>query len=84
MKIIKIDYKNPDPEAIKKVADVISNGGIAIVPGDAVYTMVGDAFNLESIKKIQKAKRRDRNKAFNLGLYCLDDIVLFLLMCLHM
>lgn len=74
MKIIKIDYKNPDPEAIKKVADVISNGGIAIVPGDAVYTMVGDAFNLESIKKIQKAKRRDRNKAFNLGLYCLDDI----------
>lgn len=77
MKIIKIDYNNPDLEAIKKVADVINKGGIAIVPGDAVYTMVGDAFNLESIKKIQKAKRRDRNKAFNLGLYCLDDIAIY-------
>ncbi len=74
MKIIKINYNNPDLEAIKKVANVINKGGIAIVPGDAVYTIVGDAFNLESIRKIQKAKRRDRNKAFNLGLYCLDDI----------
>lgn len=74
MKIIKIDYKNPDPKAVKKVADAINKGKIAIVPGDAVYTMVGDAFNLKSIKKVQKAKRRDRKKAFNLGLYCLDDI----------
>lgn len=74
MKIIKIDYKNPDHKAIKEVANVIEKGGIAIVPGDAVYTMVGDAFNLKAIKKIQKVKRRNRNKAFNLGLYRLDDI----------
>jgi len=74
MKIIKIDYKKPDPKVIKEVANAINKGKIAIVPGDAVYTMVGDAFNLESIKKVQKAKRRDRGKAFNLGLYCLDDI----------
>lgn len=74
MKIVKIDYKNPDPKAVKKVADAINKGKIAIVPGDAVYTMVGDAFNLKSIEKVQKAKHRDRKKAFNLGLYCLDDI----------
>lgn len=74
MKIIKIDYKNPDPEAIKKIANAINKGKIAIVPGDAVYTVVGDAFNLKSIKKVQKLKRRERGKAFNLGLYCLDDI----------
>ena len=54
MKIVKIDYKNPDPKAVKKVADAINKGKIAIVPGDAVYTMVGDAFNLKSIKKVQK------------------------------
>ncbi len=74
MKIIKINYKNPDPNAIKKVANVIKKGRIAIVPGDAVYTVVGDAFNPEAIKKVYQIKKRERGKAFNLGLYCLDDI----------
>jgi len=74
MKIIKIDYKNPDPGAIKKVADAINKGKVAIVPGDAVYTIVADAFNSEAIKKVYKMKRREKNKAFNVGLYCLKDI----------
>ncbi|MFH1551571.1 MAG: L-threonylcarbamoyladenylate synthase [bacterium] len=74
MKIVKIDYKKPDPEAVKKVADAISKGKVAIVPGDAVYTIVGDAFNLESIKKVYKMKKRDKGKAFNLGLYRHEDI----------
>ncbi|MBU2037030.1 threonylcarbamoyl-AMP synthase [Patescibacteria group bacterium] len=74
MKIIKIDYKNPDPKIIKKVAEAIQKGGLAIVPGDAVYTLVGDATNIESIRKVQKIKRRERKKAFNLGLYKLSDI----------
>jgi len=74
MKIIKIDYENPDFEAIKKVAEAIHKGKIVIVPGDAVYTIVADAFNSESIKKVYKMKMRERNKAFNLGLYCLKDI----------
>lgn len=74
MKIVKIDYKKPDFQAIKKVADVINKGGVAIVPGDAVYTIVADAFNIKSVQKVYKMKRREKGKAFNLGLYCLDDI----------
>lgn len=74
MKIIKIDYKNPDPKVIKKVAYAIEQGKIAIVPGDAVYTIVGDAFKKEAIDKIFQIKKRDKGKAFNLGLYCLEDI----------
>ena len=74
MKIVKIDYKNPDSQAIKKVANAIDRGGVAIVPGDAVYTIVADAFNAESIKKVYNIKKREKGKAFNLGLYCLDDI----------
>lgn len=74
MKIIKIDYKNPDPQAIKKVAEAVNKGKVAIVPGDAVYTIVADAFNSEAIKKVYKMKRREKDKAFNLGLYCLEDI----------
>jgi L-threonylcarbamoyladenylate synthase len=74
MKIIKINYKNPDPSVIKRVAHAINRGKIAIVPGDAVYTIVADAFNKEAIQKVFKIKKRDKGKAFNLGLYCLQDI----------
>jgi L-threonylcarbamoyladenylate synthase len=74
MKIIKIDYKNPDSKVIEKVAHAIEQGKIAIVPGDAVYTIVADSFNKESIKKVFKVKKREKGKAFNLGLYCLEDI----------
>lgn len=74
MKIVKIDYKNPDLGAIKKVADAINKGKVAIVPGDAVYTIVADAFNSEAIKKVYRMKKREKGKAFNLGLYCLGDI----------
>ena len=56
MKIIKIDYKNPDRRIIKKVAEIINRGGIAIVPGDAVYTIVADAFNKEAVKKVSQLK----------------------------
>ena len=75
MKIIKIDYKNPDRRIIKKVAEIINRGGIAIVPGDAVYTIVADAFNKEAVKKVSKLKKgRGEDKAFNLGLYSFGDI----------
>lgn len=74
MKIIKIDYSNPDSDVIKKVAQTIDKGKIAIVPGDAVYTIIGDAFKIEAIRKIHKIKKRDRKKPFNLGIYCLEDI----------
>lgn len=73
-KIIKINYKNPDPKVIKMVAKVVEKGGVAIVPGDAVYSVVADAFNPAAIQKVFKVKRRHREKAFNLGLYCLEDI----------
>ena len=77
MKIITINYHHPDPTVIRQVASFINKGEIAIVPGDAVYTIVGDAFRKDAIEKILKIKHRDRNKPFNLGLYCLDDISLY-------
>lgn len=74
MQIIKINYCNPDLVIIKKVAKAISEGKIAVVPGDAVYTIVGDAFNLDVIKRIYTIKKREKVKPFNLGLYSLEDI----------
>ena len=77
MKIIKINYKNPDRETIRQVANVIRRGKLAIVPGDAVYTLVADATNAKAIEKVNRVKKRDKRKAFNLGLYCFEDIYLY-------
>lgn len=77
MRIVKIDYNNPDPIIIKKVAQIIHEGKIAVVPGDAVYTIVGDAYNLDVLKKIYAIKKREKRKPFNLGLYSLEDIALY-------
>ena len=74
MQIIKIDYKNPNLKVISKVVDVINNGKIAIVPGDRVYTIVADAFNIRAIKKVFQIKKREKTKPFSLGLYKLEDI----------
>lgn len=74
MQIIKVNYYNPDLGIMKKVAQAISEGKIVVVPGDAVYTIVGDAFNLDVIKKIYTIKKREKGKPFNLGLYSLEDI----------
>lgn len=47
---------------IKKIAQIIKNGGIVIMPTDTVYGIVGDALNENVIKKIYQVKKRDYAK----------------------
>lgn len=77
MKIFKIDYNKPDLSLIRQVACAIDKSKIAVVPGDAVYTIVCDAFRKKAVDKILRIKKRDRQKPFNLGLYCLEDIATY-------
>lgn len=74
MEVLKVNYKNPDQRIIKKVALAIRRGEVAVVPGDAVYTLVTSSFSKEGIAKINRLKRRQTGKFFTLGLYCLEDI----------
>jgi L-threonylcarbamoyladenylate synthase len=53
-----------DKMAYKKAAEIIKNGGIAIVPTDTVYGFAVDAFNIESRKAIYKIKGRSHKKPF--------------------
>jgi L-threonylcarbamoyladenylate synthase len=48
----------------KRVAEIIKNGGIAIVPTDTVYGFAIDAFNIEAQKKVYKIKCRSHKKPF--------------------
>jgi L-threonylcarbamoyladenylate synthase len=51
-----------DPDAHKKTAEIIKNGGVAIVPTETVYGFAVDAFNIAAQKKIYKIKGRSQKK----------------------
>jgi len=74
MKIVKINYKNPDPVVIKKAAGIIKKGGIIVVPTETVYGILGNALNRATVKKLLKLKKRGEDKRFDLTLYPVEKI----------
>lgn len=65
MKYIKIckDYTKDD---IISSAEIIKNGGVAIIPTDTVYGIAADAINEEAIKNIYELKNREYSKPMNI------------------
>ncbi len=57
MEIIKINDL-----AIKKIGEVLGEGGVIICPTDTVYGLIADATNKEAVGKIVKTKKRDEKK----------------------
>jgi L-threonylcarbamoyladenylate synthase len=53
-----------DSNSYKKTAEVIKNGGIAIVPTETVYGFAVNAFNIKSQKMLYKIKGRSLEKPF--------------------
>jgi len=54
--------KKIDKDTIKRVADELKNGKIAIFPTDTVYGIGTNAFDYKAVKKIYKLKGRDSRK----------------------
>jgi L-threonylcarbamoyladenylate synthase len=66
-----------DKMAHKKAAEIIKNGGIAIVPTDTVYGFAVDAFNIEAQKAVYKIKDRSHKKPFILMAPDVESIRIF-------
>lgn len=47
---------------VSKICEVLENGGLVVTPTDTVYGIMGDALNLEAVKKVYEAKHRAYNK----------------------
>jgi len=60
--IIKVDPYKGKLKDIKRVIEVINNGGIAIVPTDTVYGIGASIKFPSSVEKIFEIKKRERNK----------------------
>lgn len=68
---IKIYEDKPSEAAIKKVADVLRNGGLVIYPTDTVYGLGCDITNTKALERIAKIKGIKLEKA-NFSFVCCD------------
>lgn len=68
---IKIYEDNPNEAAIKKVVDVLRDGGLIIYPTDTVYGLGCDITNTKALERIAKIKGIKLEKA-NFSFICSD------------
>ena len=63
--LTEINPKNPQERLIRKVVEVLKNGGIIAYPTDTHYGIGCDIMNKKAIEKIYKLKQRNKIKPFS-------------------
>ena len=69
--LLKIYPENPNPKDVRRVVDVLRNGGIIIYPTDTVYGMGGDITNQKAVEKVARFKNVSVEKS-NFSFICSD------------
>ncbi len=69
--LLKIYNENPNPRDIRKVVDVLREGGVIVYPTDTVYGMGCDITNQKAVEKIAQFKGVKIEKA-NFSFICSD------------
>ncbi|WP_224490567.1 L-threonylcarbamoyladenylate synthase [Robertkochia flava] len=69
--LIRIYEENPDPRAIKKVVDILRDGGLVIYPTDSVYGLGCDITNTRALEQIARIRGVKLEKA-NFSFICAD------------
>jgi L-threonylcarbamoyladenylate synthase len=72
---LKISHRNKI--VYEKTAEVIENGGIAIIPTDTVYGFAVNAFDLKPQKLLYKIKGRSNNKPLILMAHDIESVNVF-------
>lgn len=69
--LVKIYPDNPNAKEIKKIADILRNGGLVIYPTDTIYGIGCDINNSKAVEKVARIKNINLKKA-NLSFICYD------------
>jgi len=69
--LIRIYEENPNPREIKKVIEVLKNGGLVIYPTDTVYGLGCDINNIKALEKVARIKGVKLEKS-NFSFICED------------
>ncbi len=63
--LIEINPDNPQERLIKRIAEILKNGGVIAYPTDTFYGIGCDIMNKKAIQKIYQLKQRDKKKPFS-------------------
>lgn len=69
--LIRIYEENPNPKEIKRVVEVLRDGGLVIFPSDTVYALGCDITNTKALEKVARIKGVRLDKA-NFSFICHD------------
>ena len=72
--IITINAKNPQKRLVRKVVDILEQGGVIGYPTDTIYGVGCDLFNPEAIQKIHQLKKIEDKKPLSFICSDLKDI----------
>ena len=68
--ILKINPQNPQPRLIKRVVEVVKNGGMIAYPTDTIYGLGCDLYQKEGLRRIRALKKEHKYK--RLSIICAD------------
>jgi len=63
--LLEVNPDNPQSRLIKRVAEVLANGGVIAYPTDTTYGIGCSIFSKKGIEQIYRIKQRDRKKPFS-------------------
>ncbi len=72
--IITINPRNPQPRLIRRVVEVLKEGGVVGYPTDTIYGIGCDLFNPEAIRRIHRLKKLEGKKLLSFICSDLKDI----------
>jgi len=72
--ILAINPKNPQLRLIRRVVEILKQGGVIGYPTDTIYGVGCDLFNQEAIRKVHRLKKIDGKKPLSFICSDLKDI----------
>ena len=64
--LIEVDPKDPSSEALDRAASAVRRGKVVAIPTDGLYTLIADPFNVQSVSRVFRAKRREATRSLPL------------------
>ncbi len=74
---MRVNPQNPQPRLIRRVVEVLKEGGIIAYPTDTVYGLGCSLYNKKGIERIYQIKRSEKNRPFSFICADLKSISLY-------
>lgn len=74
VRILKVDPKEPEMEAIILAAEVLREGGLVAFPTETVYGLGGNLLNKVTVERVYKVKNRPKNKPLTIHISNINTV----------